>query len=153
LSLVVLLFARSAHTLGMPWRTDTTTFGHVSRDQAREYTRLGELTPENAVIGSMLNGGAIELHSDRQAIHPTPWTDEELYAWTDALLAEGRPFYLLDDGEEMPPLLERMSPRYRLSPVSSLSLPYFALGGGGLPRPARLYQVLPPMGASTAPLR
>ena len=69
------------------------------------------------------------------------------------LLAQGRPFYVLDDGEEMPPLLELLSPRYRLQPISSLSLPYFALGGGGLPRPARLYQVLPAVGASTAPLR
>jgi len=147
------LLARSYRTLALPWRENVTTFGHVPAAQAREFARLGALTPENAVIGSTLNGGAIELLSDRTAIHPAPWSDDELYAWTDALLAKGRPFCLLDDGEEMPPLLERMSLRYRLQPISSLSLPYFALGGGGLPRPARLYQVLPPLGASTAPLR
>jgi len=142
--LTVLLFARSTHVLSMPWRTDVTTFGHVPATQAAAFERLGEWTPENAVIGSMLNGGAIELHAGRTAIHPSPWTDEELYAWTDALLAQGRPFYLLDDGEEMPPLIERMNTRYRLQPVALLGLPYFALGGGGLPRPARLYEVLPP---------
>jgi hypothetical protein len=139
--MTTLLFARSFHTLSLPWRTDVTTFGHVPATQAREFERLGELTPENAVIGSMLNSGAIELLAGRQAIHPSPWTDDELYAWTDALLTQDRPFYLLDDGEEMPPLLERMEPRYRLEPVAPLGLPYFALGGGGLPRPARLYEV------------
>jgi len=142
--LVVLLFARSTHVLSLPWRRGVTTFGHVPATQAAAFERLGELTPENAVIGSMLNGGAVELHAGRTAIHPSPWTEAELYAWTDALLAQGRPFYLLDDGEEMPPLIERMSLRYRLQPVALLGLPYFALGGGNLPRPARLYEVLPP---------
>jgi hypothetical protein len=139
--LSVLLSARSTQVLSLPWRTGVTTFGHVPAAQAAEFRRLGELTPENAVVGSMLNSGAIELHAGRAAVHPTPWTDKELYAWTDALLAQGRPFYLLDDGEEMPPLIERMEPRYRLQPVATLGLPYFALGGGGLPRPARLYEV------------
>jgi hypothetical protein len=139
--LSVLLFARSYDVLALPWRSDVTTFGHVNATQAAAFERLGELTPENAVIGSMLNSGAIELHAGRTAIHPAPWTDEELYTWTDALLAQGRPFYLLDDGEEMPPLLERMEPRYRLQLAATLGLPYFALGGGGLPRPARLYEV------------
>jgi hypothetical protein len=142
--LAVLLFARSTHVLSMPWRTGVTTFGHVPATQAAEFERLGELTPQNAVIGSMLNSGAIELHAGRAAVHPAPWTDEELHAWADALLARGRPFYLLDDGEEMPPLIKRMEARYRLQPVATLGLPYFALGGGGLPRPAELYEVLPP---------
>jgi hypothetical protein len=143
LCLALLLFARSYRTLALPWRTNVTTFGHVPSTQAQAFARLGTLTPEDAVIGSMLNSGAIELHANRAAIHPTPWTDDELFAWTDALHARGRPFYLLDDGEEMPPLLDRLEPRYRLRPVATLGLPYFALGGGGLPRPAQLYEVLP----------
>jgi hypothetical protein len=144
LCLLVLLFARSYHTLALPWRQDVTTFGYVHATQAREFERLGQLTPENAVIGSMLNSGAIELHAGRAAIHPTPWTDDELNAWTDALWAAGRPFYILDDGEEMPPLIERLETRYDLQPVATLGLPYFALGGGGLPRAAQLYEVCPP---------
>jgi hypothetical protein len=144
--LVVALFARSYHALSLPWRTGVTTFGHVPASQAAAFKRLGELTPKDAVVGSMLNSGAIELHSGRQAIHPTPWTDEELYAWTDALLARGRRFYVLDDGEEMPSSLKRIQARYRLRPVATLGLPYFALGGGALPRPARLYEVLPDAG-------
>lgn len=142
--LLVALFARSYQVLALPWRTGVTTFGHVPASQAREFVRLGGRTPENAVVGSMLNSGAIELHARRAAVHPTPWTDQELYAWTDALLDEGRPFYVLDDGEEMPPLLERLEAQYRLRPITTLGLPYFALGGGSLPRPARLYEVLPP---------
>jgi hypothetical protein len=142
--LSVLLFARSTHVLSMPWRSDVTTFGHVPATQADAFRQLGKLTPENAVIGSMLNSGAIELHADRIAVHPAPWTDAELYAWADALLSRGQPFYLLDDGEEMPPLIERIESRYLLQHVATLGLPYFALGGGGLPRPAHFYEVLPP---------
>jgi hypothetical protein len=89
----------------------------------------------------MLNGGAIELYAERQAFHPAPWTAEELTIWTDAHLSLGRPFYVLDDGEEMGRVLERLREVYDVQPVQVLDLPYFALGGGNLPRPARLYRV------------
>jgi hypothetical protein len=139
-----LLFARSYRTLALPWREDVITFGHVRADQAREFSRLRELMPEQAVIGSMLNSGAIELHAGRAAVHPAPWTEEELYRWVEGLLSRGRPFYVLDDGEEMPALIERLEARYRVQPVATLGLPYFAIGGGNLPRSARLYQVEKP---------
>jgi hypothetical protein len=89
----------------------------------------------------MLNGGAIELHAGRRAVHPAPWNEDELYAWVDALLTEGATFYVLDDGEEMGPVLTRLQGRYRLRTVTWLDLPYFALGGGNLPRTATLYSV------------
>ncbi len=138
---VVLLGVRSWYTLAMPWRDDVVTFGQVSAGQRAALERLQSLTPEDAVIGSMLNGGAIELHARRGAVHPAPWSKDELYVWVDALLAEGRPFYVLDDGEEMAPVLRNLGERYRLRSVTTLELPYFALGGGNLPRPATLYSV------------
>jgi hypothetical protein len=135
------LFARSYRTLVLPWREDVITFGHVRADQLQAFDRLRELTPQNAVIGSMLNSGAIELHARRAAVHPTPWTEEELHRWVEGLWAQGRPFYVLDDGEEMPSVIELLEGRYRVEPVATLGLPYFAIGGGNLPRPARLYRV------------
>ena len=57
------------------------------------------------------------------------------------MLSRGRPFYVLDDGEEMGPVLTRLKVRYVVRPVRALDLPYFALGGGNLPRPALLYRV------------
>ncbi len=140
---LALLAARSYHTLSMPWRTDVITFGHVNADQYREFLRLRDLVPDNGVVGCMLNGGAVELHSGREAVHPAPWTDEELYRWVEALHERGRPFYILDDGEEMAAVMTRLERRYRLVFVSKLNLPYFAIGGGNLPRPARLYKVEP----------
>ncbi|MFN2157027.1 MAG: glycosyltransferase family 39 protein [Anaerolineae bacterium] len=138
---VVLLGVRSWYTLVMPWRDDVVTFGQISTRQRAALERLRSLTPEDAVIGSMLNGGAIELHAGRGAVHPAPWRKDELYVWVDALLAKGRPFYVLDDGEEMALVLRNLGERYRLRTVTTLELPYFALGGGNLPRPATLYSV------------
>jgi hypothetical protein len=138
---VALLGVRSWRTLAIPWRDDVITFGHVSAGQQAALEQLRALTPENAVVGSMLNGGAIELHAGRSAVHPAPWSQDELYVWVDALLAAGRPFYVLDDGEEMGPVLRNLEERYRLQTVTALNLPYFALGGGNLPRTATLYSV------------
>jgi hypothetical protein len=138
------LFARSYRTLALPWREDVITFGHVRADQLGEFQRLRELTPEGAVIGSMLNSGAIELHAGRAAVHPAPWTEDELTRWVEGLWAQGQPFYVLDDGEEMPAVIERLEGQYTVRPVATLGLPYFAIGGGNLPRPARLYRVEEP---------
>jgi hypothetical protein len=137
----VFMFARSYRTLALPWREDAITFGHVHADQLDEFRLLRQLTEEDAVVGSMLNGGAIELHAGRAAVHPTPWTEQELYRWVEALSAQQRPFYVLDDGEEMPLVLARLEGRYRVRPVATLGLPYFAIGGGNLPRSAHLYAI------------
>lgn len=139
--MALLLGVRSYRTLAMPWRLDVITFGHVSATQRRALEALAELTPDDAVVGSMLNGGAIELHARRSAVHPAPWTEDELYAWIEALQAQGRACYMLDDGEEMAAVLARIEARYTLRRVQALELPYFALGGGNLPRKAVLYRV------------
>ena len=116
---MVMFFARSYRTLALPVREDVITFGHVRADQLRAFQELGTLTPEDAVVGSMLNSGAIELHAGRGAVHPAPWTEEELVRWVEGLLAEGRAFYVLDDGEEMPAVIERLEARYRVRPVAT----------------------------------
>jgi uncharacterized membrane protein YjjB (DUF3815 family) len=136
-----LLAVRSYRTLAAPWREDVITFGHVSASQRRALETLRAITPDDAVIGSMLNSGAIELHAGRQAVHPAPWTEAELRTWVDALQSLERPFYVLDDGEEMLPVLERLRTHYVVRPIETLNLPYFALGGGNLPRSAVLYRV------------
>jgi hypothetical protein len=138
---VVLLSARSYRTVSMPWRDDVTTFGYVPLPHYQGFLALRDLTPEEAVIASMLNGGAIELYAGREAVHPAPWTEEELHRWVDALRKQGRPMYVLEDGEEMGQVMARLQSRYKLYPVQTLALPYFALGGGSLPQPVRLYKV------------
>jgi hypothetical protein len=137
----VLLGARSWRGVSAPWRDDVVTFGHINASQRRALDALRQITPAEAVVGSMLNGGAIELYAGREAVHPAPWTDEELHTWIDALLARGLPFYVLDDGEEMVAVLARLQAGYEVRAVQMLDLPYFALGGGNLPRPAWLYRI------------
>jgi len=135
------LAARTHRTLAIPWRNDVVTFGHVSASQRDALSRLHKITPQDAVMGSMLNSGAIELYTGRQAVHPAPWTDQELAVFVDGLRDEGRSFYVLDDGEEMAVVLARVRARYEVSEVTTLDLAYFSLGGGSLPRQAVLYQV------------
>lgn len=140
---VILVAARSEQVLGMPWREDVITFGYVRREQMAGFLSLRDLTSEDAVIGSMLNGGAIELHAGRAAVHPAPWTEPELWRWADALLDRGRDFYVLDDGEEMPSVLDRLKSRFQVRPVAEITIPYFVLGGGNAPRPVWLYAIEP----------
>jgi hypothetical protein len=140
---LIFAFARSCRALEMPWRDDVVTFGHVSKSQVQAFVELGSLTPENAVIGSMLNSGAIELLAGRAALHPSPWTADELRTWVDALHAQKRPFYILDDGEEMPLVLSRLQGTFQVHLIQTIDLPYFAYGGGNIPGPSRLYAVEP----------
>lgn len=138
---LLLLLARSYRSLELPWQPDTITFGYLSAKQRSELQTLQDRTPSNAVIGSMLNSGAIELYAKRQSVHPAPWTVEEMRVWLDALAAQNRPFYLLDDGEEFAALRKQIEPFVQLDNVCVLNLPYFAYGGGNLPRTTLLYRV------------
>ncbi|MBN1935597.1 MAG: glycosyltransferase family 39 protein [Anaerolineae bacterium] len=138
---LTLLVARSFRSLELPWKTETITFGYLSGEQRAALQTLRESTPANAVIGSMLNGGAIELYAQRQAIHPSPWTTEQVLHWIHSLSEQNRPFYQLDDGEESAVLMERLAGQVRLTPICTLNMPYFAYGGGNLPRPAVLYHL------------
>jgi len=138
---MTLLLARSYRSLALSWQNETITFGYLSAEQRAALDTLARLTPADAVIGSMLNSGAIELYARREAVHPFPWTEEELRTWLHTLAAQNRPFYLLDDGEEQQVVIERLQAQARFVHVGYLSVPYFAYGGGNLPRTARLYRV------------
>jgi hypothetical protein len=141
LGCLVLLFARTSRSLEIPWSKDVITFGYVNRAQAQALNRLDDLLPENAIVASMLNGGAIEMYTGHFAVHPTPWTKEELACWISALEKEEIAFYWLNDGEEMASTQAYLQLNYHLNLVARLDLPFFAYGGGNLPRQATLYHV------------
>lgn len=136
---LLLLFARSARSLELPWRDDVITFGYVNRSQLQAFHKLDDMLPPDAVIASMLNGGAIELYSGRLAVHPAAWTKDELLRWSRELAVRELPFYVLEDGEEMTSVVTHLSTTYQLAPVMPLAVPYFAYGGGNLPKQAVLY--------------
>ncbi|MBN1581078.1 MAG: glycosyltransferase family 39 protein [Anaerolineae bacterium] len=138
---LVLLFARTSRSLELPWRKDVITFGYISRAQSRAFIRLNDLLPENAIVASMLNSGAIELYTGHTAVHPAPWSQQELDRWLDALDKRGIAFYLLSDGEELAPVLAQLELSYQIEFVARLNLPVFAYGGGNLPQSAVLYRI------------
>jgi hypothetical protein len=139
---LVFLFARSARSLELPWRDDVITFGYVNQSQACALNTLDDILEPNAVVASMLNSGAIELYADRMAVHPAPWTNDELARWITALESRDIVFYLLEDGEEMLPIVAHMKADNVLEHVTELDLPYFAYGGGNLPLQATLYRIV-----------
>ncbi len=138
-ALSVCLVLRAMETLAMPANRGFAAFGHLVRAQRDAFARLGQVTPADAVIGTSLNGGAIELHAGRLAFRPAGWTADELMRFVEAA---GRPVFVLDDGEELEAALRALRARYGLVEVARLDVPYYdAVGGGSRNRRAPLYRV------------
>ncbi|MDY7040063.1 MAG: glycosyltransferase family 39 protein [Chloroflexota bacterium] len=119
------------------------SFGYVYAQQRRAFDELAVLVPEDAVVGSTLNGGAVELYTGREAIHPAPWTADEFVRFVHLMATEGRAVYLLDDGVEMQPVLETAREWLRMSEAGELFLPYYLAGGDSRDRFVILYLVQP----------
>ncbi len=141
-ALSVCLVLRAMETLAMPANRGFAAFGHLTAAQRPSFDRLRQLTPEDAVIGTSLNSGAVELHAGRLAFRPAGWTRDELACFVDALQAAGRPVFVLDDGEALREALRVLQARYRLVEVARLDVPYYdAVGGGSRNQCAPLYRV------------
>lgn len=134
------LASRTSRTLGMPWLPRVWTFGYVSAAERSGYTQLAHVLPQDAVVATSLNSGAIERYTGHEAVRPASWSDDEFGRFLDALRREGRALYLLDDGEEMELFLPRVE-SFGLAHVGEFVLPTFGLGGQDYGRTAVLYQV------------
>jgi hypothetical protein len=134
------LASRTARTLGMPWLPRVWTFGYVSAVERSGYTQLAQTLPQDAVVGTSLNSGAVQRYTGHEAVRPAHWTDDEIVRFLDALWREGRALYLLDDGEEMELLLPRVE-SLGLTHVGEFVLPTFGLGGQDYGGRAVLYRV------------
>ncbi len=145
--LMILLVAyaitlRTMETWALPLTRGFNAFGHLWREQRESLDLLRAYTPENALIGSTLNSGAIELHARRLAFRPSEWTEDELVRFTDAVQRRGHVIYILDDGESMRPVLDSLRKRYKLHEEVRLPLPrYHAIGGGSENAEVPLYRV------------
>lgn len=132
----------------LPLRHGFMTFGQLQPNQRASLERLAELTEPEAVIASSLNGGAVELYGQRLAVRPgrllqpgKTWTDEEWLQFTGTLISAGRPVYLLMDGAEMAGPKAALESRYTLTPVATLDVPYYYLGGGSDNLTVPLYRI------------
>ncbi|MFN4294776.1 MAG: hypothetical protein ACK4JD_11665 [Thermoflexales bacterium] len=141
-ALSYLFVLRAMETLALPVTRGFGSFGHLVREQRLSFDRLRQMTPNHAAIGCALNSGAIDLHAGRMAFRPAAWTPDELIRFVDALHAEGRPVFLLDDSAELRASLATLRARYALREVGRLDVPYYeAIGGGSQNRRAPLFEI------------
>jgi hypothetical protein len=117
------------------------TFGYLSAEQRAGLEHLAEVTPEEAVIAASLNSGAIELYASRATVRPATWSDDEFERFLAAMQAAGREVYLLDDGLELQPAVERLRAEDRLSEAARLPGVYYVVGGGSRNIDLPLYRI------------
>jgi hypothetical protein len=108
------------------WKPGWASFGYMRVEQRVAFDRLAELTPPKGIIGASLNAGAVMMYTERDAIRPyDSWTQEEWEIFVEAMHAQDRPIYLLDDGGLMAEFIDQQQKNYRLTPIEELSIPLF----------------------------
>jgi hypothetical protein len=140
-ALSFVLVLRSMETLALPVTRGFSAFGYLVPDQRRSFDRLRELTPPNAVIGSSLNSGAIDLYARRLAFHPAAWQPDELTRFVNRLHQDNMPVFLLDDGEELGPTLRTLREHYRVTDFGRVDVPYYFKGSGSENRRVPLLKI------------
>ncbi len=132
---------RSMESLAMPATRGFSAFGYLVREQRASFDRLRQLTEPDAVIGSSLNSGAVDLHAGRLTFRPGVWEARSRALFVGALLSEGRPVYVLIDGEDMRTAEADLRARFNLTEVARLDMPYFFKGSGSENRAVPLYRM------------
>jgi hypothetical protein len=127
LSWIILAFALARWTMiDNMWKRGWASFGYMRLNQRAAFDRLAELTPPDAVIAASLNAGAVTLYANRDAIRPyDSWTQEEWLIFVEAMGAQGRPLYMLDDGGLMADFIAQKQERHRLIQLEELAIPLF----------------------------
>jgi hypothetical protein len=151
LALVTFLFAvsfmlvlRTMETLALPVTRGFGAFGYLVREQRASFDTLAAMTPANAVVGTSLNSGAIDLHSNRDTYRPATWTPAELKKFIDLLHREGRPVFLVNDSDELSETLETMQANYTVREAGRIDVPYYNLiGGGSSNRSVEVFEIMP----------
>jgi hypothetical protein len=137
-SLEVLLL-RVWDTMPLAWQGARPIFGYMTESQREAFTRLAEITPPNAVVGSTLNDGAIDLYSNRNTFRPDAWSSAERRGFLNAI-ASGHPeIYLLDDGPAMEAVLTDLRHDMVVQRVATLDVPLF--GSGPAAEPGSLWRI------------
>lgn len=108
------------------WKPGWASFGYMRAEHRAAFDRLAELTSPESIVGASLNAGAVMMYTGRDAIRPyDSWTQEEWKIFVQAMQANGRPIYLLDDGGLMAEFIEQERTHRRLTPIEELQVPLF----------------------------
>jgi hypothetical protein len=125
LTMALLLAWRTGPVLSWPGLKVEMTFGYMLLEQRRAFDLLSRLVEPEAVVGSSLNSGPIELYTGRSTFRPGDWAPNELDLFLTAMAAASRPVYLLDDGNEHAAVVERLRGEGRLVALQALDVPLY----------------------------
>lgn len=142
-ALSFLLVLRTMETLSLPVLRGFNSFGYLTSKQRQSFDAIRVMTPDDAVIGSTLNSGAIDLHARRLAFRPQTWQPDELIEFVDRLHAEGAPVFVLADGEELAATLQTLRRHYAVREVGRVDVPYYFEGSGSENRRVPLLRIEP----------
>ncbi len=124
--LALLLFlTRTQFTLLRVVQPARVTFGYVTSAQRASFDQIAALTPRDAVIGSTMNDGALDLYARRATFRPSEWRADELAQFVEAMDRAQRRVFLLDDGAETSAARRALASRYTLIPIAVLDVPLF----------------------------
>ncbi len=118
---------RDRLTILRPFQPAKVTFGYVTAAQRASFDRIAALTPPDAIIGSTMNDGAIDLYSRRATFRPGAWSTDECVRFIEVMQGEQRPVYVLDDGAETSAARRALASRYTLRRVAVLDVPLFGV--------------------------
>ena len=136
---LLLTLTRTQFTLLRVVQPPKVTFGYVTAAQRASFDRIAALTPSNAVIGSTMNDGAIDLYARRATFRPGDWSSAERATFVDAMLRAHRRVFLLDDGAETSDARRDLSARYTLKQIVVLDVPLFSIVDG---TPGTLWEMI-----------
>ncbi|MCC7162587.1 MAG: glycosyltransferase family 39 protein [Anaerolineae bacterium] len=100
-------------------------FGAMTQQQRDSFDTLVRLTLPDAIVGTTLNSGAVELYSGRSAVRPGGWSEAELREFLQIAHANGREFYLLQDNAEIARAADDLRRDYNVELVGTLDVPLF----------------------------
>lgn len=120
-----LMLVRAWNTLPRVLVDAAPRFGAMTRAQRESFTTLAQITPANAIVGTTLNSGAVELYARRNAVRPHDWSDAELREFLNIAKANGYEFFILQDNAELERVLSGLRGEYRVDAVATLDVPLF----------------------------
>lgn len=100
-------------------------FGAMTQGQRLSFDELGQLTPQNAIIGASLNAGAIELYGHRSAFRPADWSAADLNEFIQVTQGKNYQIYLLEDNASLSGVLNEMRGDYHIERTATLDVPLF----------------------------
>ncbi len=141
-ALLGVIVLRVWSTAARAWQTPAPAFGYVTEAQRAAFNQLGTLTSGDALVGSTLNDGAIELYAQRKTFRPDGWKSSDLREFLLLVRTRHWDVYLLEDGAAMDGVLEDLGRDYRLERVATLDVPLF--GDAPAAKPGALWKLVEP---------